>query len=137
MESFREDGTVMENEKFQELVLEHLAKLTQDITELKIGQQNLEKGQKELQTGQEELRNNQKEFQAGLEDLRNNQKEMQIKLDLVYNHTAKLTENLTNFQAETNQKLDLLSDDMKYLKYKEAQNEEDLFKVKAYLKMTK
>ena len=32
----------MENEKFQELVLNHLAKLTQEITELKGGQQKIE-----------------------------------------------------------------------------------------------
>ena len=32
----------MENEKFQDLVLEHLAKLTQDVTELKTGQDRIE-----------------------------------------------------------------------------------------------
>jgi hypothetical protein len=31
----------------------------------------------------------------------------------------------------------MVQDDVKYLKYKEAQNEEDLFKMKSYLKMTK
>jgi hypothetical protein len=32
----------MENEKFQDLVLNHLARLTQEITELKSGQQKIE-----------------------------------------------------------------------------------------------
>ena len=95
--------------KFQDLVLEHLAKLTQEITELKIGQG-------ELKTGLEELKIRQERFES--------------KLDLVHNHTAKISEDFTIFQTS-------LGDDIKYLKYKQAQNEEDLFKLKSYLKMTK
>lgn len=36
----------MENEKFQDPAFEHLAKLTQEITELKTGQTEIQNGQK-------------------------------------------------------------------------------------------
>jgi predicted nuclease with TOPRIM domain len=102
----------MENEKFQEIVLEHLAKLTQEVTELKTGQQRLEDRQDRMET----------------------------KLDRVYENTARLTEEVTvlkNGQAGMEAKLDTISEDMKFLKYKEFENEAELFKVKSYLKITK
>jgi chromosome segregation ATPase len=157
----------METEKFQDLVLEHLARLTQETTELKTGQNELKgsveelragqnelkgsveelragqnelKGSvEELRAGQNELKGNVEELRAGLQKLETGQQELKVgqeriesKLDVVHNHTAKLTEDLT----VTNQKLDAWNDDVKYLKYKEAQNEADLFKVKSYLKIT-
>ncbi|MCL6590961.1 MAG: hypothetical protein K6U80_13535 [Firmicutes bacterium] len=148
----------MENERFQDLVLEHLAKLTQEITELKTGQEELRKGQEELRIsqgelrkGQEELRISQeelrkgqeeleivqtelrtsiKELRAGMEELKIRQERVETKLDLVYNHTAQLREDFTVFQASVNA-------DIQYLKYKQAQNEEEIFKIKSYLKMAK
>jgi pullulanase/glycogen debranching enzyme len=93
----------MENEKFQDLVLEHLAKLTQDIIELKTGQKELETGQKELKTGQIELRKD-------VEELKGGQHRLEAKLDLVYNHTVKLNEDLT----VTNQKMDVIQEDLNY-----------------------
>lgn len=45
----------MENEKFQDLVLEHLARLTQEITEIKQGQQELKTDVTSLKEGQQEL----------------------------------------------------------------------------------
>ena len=45
----------MENEKFQDLVLGHLAKLTQDVTELKTGQQEIRQDVSELKTGQDRI----------------------------------------------------------------------------------
>ena len=149
----------MENEKFQDLVLEHLAKLTQDVTELKTGQQRLEDGQKELkdhlqkledsqqrleasqqelganlqrlETNQQKLEANLQRLEVGQQELIARQDRLEARLDLIENHVAKLTEELTII----NQKLDALSDDVKYLKYKVIQNEEEIFKVKAYLKM--
>jgi predicted nuclease with TOPRIM domain len=88
----------MENEKFQDIVLEHLARLNQEVTELQAGHQRLE----------------------------NRQERMESKLDQVYEHTAQLTEEVTilkNGQAGMENKLDALSENMKFLKYKEVENE--------------
>ena len=87
-------GLNVANEKFQEIVLEHLARLTQEVTELKTGQQRLE----------------------------DRQDRMEAKLDRVYENTAQLTEEVTvlkNGQAGMEAKLDTISEDVKFLKYKE------------------
>jgi archaellum component FlaC len=65
----------LENEKFQELVLNHLAKLTQEITELKGGQQRLESKTDSLET----------------------------KVDLIQTQTAELTENMSTLSARMDQ----------------------------------
>lgn len=81
---------------------------------------------KTLKEGQEELKISQEELKSG-------QGRIEKKLDAVYEHTAKITEDIT----QVNMKVDTMVDDIEYLKHKEHQTEEDLFKLKKNLKIIK
>lgn len=72
----------MENEKFQELVLNHLAKLTQELTELKGGQQQLESKTDSIVSRIDRL---------------------ETKVDLIQTQTAELTENMSPLSARMDQ----------------------------------
>jgi uncharacterized protein YoxC len=64
----------LENEKFQDLVLNHLAKLTQEITEVKLD----------------------------VKDLKESQQQLQSKVDTIQTQTAQLTEDLSVLSAKMN-----------------------------------
>lgn len=74
-----------------------------------------------------------KALKEGQEELKLSQDRIEKKLDAVYDHTEKITEDIT----EVNIKIDKMSDDIDYLKHKEHQTEEDLFKLKKNLKIIK
>lgn len=74
-----------------------------------------------------------KALKEGQEELKLSQDRIEKKLDAVYDHTTKITEDIT----EVNMKIAKMSDDIDYLKYKEHQTEEDLFKLKKNLKIIK
>lgn len=56
----------MERKEFEYLVLEHMAKITQELNELKSGYNELRQGQNELKQGQDELRQGQKELRQAV-----------------------------------------------------------------------
>lgn len=68
-----------------------------------------------------------------LKDIKEGQIRIEKKLDSVHDHTAKITEDIT----EANMKIDKISDDIDFLKHKEHQTEEDLFKLKKNLQIIK
>ncbi|PRR81744.1 hypothetical protein [Clostridium vincentii] len=68
-----------------------------------------------------------------LKDLKEGQVRIEKKLGSVHKHTAKITEEITG----TNMKIDKISDDVDFLKHKEHQTEEDLFKLKKNLHIIK
>ncbi|WP_053954700.1 hypothetical protein [Inediibacterium massiliense] len=57
-----------------------------------------------------------------LKGIKEGQDRIEKKLDSVYEHTAKITEDIT----ESNMKIDKISDDMDFIKHKEQQTEQDL-----------
>lgn len=59
-------------------------------------------------------------------EMKESQNRIEQKLNSVYEHTAKISEDIT----ETNMKLDDVIDDIDFLKHKEHKTEEDLYKLK-------
>ncbi|HEY8463434.1 MAG TPA: hypothetical protein VIM29_05325 [Bacillota bacterium] len=115
----------MENEKFQDLVLNHLAKLTQDLTEFKL----------EMTEFKEEMSSFKREtINKRFEQIDSRLDRLEQKQDNANQQLSQLLE----FKTEATQKLDkLLDDDVDFLKYKEFQNEADIFKLKNQLKVIK
>lgn len=72
-----------------------------------------------------------KELKESNKELKEGQKRIEEKLNVVYEHTAKITEDIT----ATNMKIDEVIEDIDFLKHKEHQTEEDLFKLKKNLKI--
>ncbi|WZL73689.1 hypothetical protein QBE52_02835 [Clostridiaceae bacterium 35-E11] len=68
-----------------------------------------------------------------LKELKEGQDRIEKKLHSVYDDTAKVTENIT----EINIKMENISDDMEFIKHKEQQTEQDLFKLKKNLQIIK
>jgi uncharacterized protein YfkK (UPF0435 family) len=102
----------MENERFQELVLNQLATLTQEITELKGGQQRMESHMENI------------ELKMGT---------LEAKLDIANTQIAEVIE----FKTDATQKLERLIYDVEFVKHKEHLNEEDLFILKSRLQAVK
>ena len=68
-----------------------------------------------------------------VDKMEQSQERIEDKLNSVYEHTAKISEDI----IETNMKLDEVIDDIDFLKHKEHKTEEDLFKLKKNLKIVK
>lgn len=109
----------MDNARFQEMVLEHLAHISQEITEIKLDVSGLKSDVSGLKTDVADLK-------TDVADLKTGQEIIKVQV-------AELVE----FRIEAKQKLDQLVDDVSYLKYKESQNEEDLYKLKKHLQIIK
>jgi chromosome segregation ATPase len=109
----------MESERFQELVLNHLATLTQEITELKGGQQRIESRMENIESRMENI-----ELRMGT---------LEAKLDIANTQIAELIE----FKTDATQKLERLIYDVEFVKHKEHLNEEDLFILKSRLQAVK
>ncbi len=60
----------MDQEQFQGIMLEQMARITQEITELRLGQDDLRKGQDDLRKGYGDLRKGQDDLRKGQDDLR-------------------------------------------------------------------
>jgi outer membrane murein-binding lipoprotein Lpp len=73
------------------------------------------------------------EISSAVKELTEGQARIENKLDAVYKHTVKITEGITS----ANMKIDKISDDVEFLKHKEHQIEEDLFKLKKNLQIIK
>ena len=87
----------MDNEKFQELVLEQfqaiageLKALTQGQRSLENGQRSLENGQKSLEKGQRSLENGQKSLGNGQRSLENGQKHLTDRLTRIETVVARI-----------------------------------------------
>lgn len=129
----------MENEKFQDLVLNHLAKLTQDLTEFKL---EMTEFKEEMSSFKRETINKRfeqidsrfRQIESRFEQIDSRLDRLEQKQDNANQQLSQLLE----FKTEATQKLDkLLDDDVDFLKYKEFQNEADIFKLKNQLKVIK
>ena len=68
----------MINEEFQRIVLEELKKLNEKVSNLEIGQQNLEKGQRNLEVGQQNLEKGQRNLEVGQQNLEKGQYNLEV-----------------------------------------------------------
>lgn len=93
----------IENEKFQELVINHLAHLTQEITELKAGQAKLEVGQAKLEDGQTKLEVGQAQLNERMERIEQGQTQLTERMDRV-------EQSLTRIENEHGAKINALFD---------------------------
>jgi uncharacterized phage infection (PIP) family protein YhgE len=84
----------MENEKFQEIVINHLAHLTQEITELKGGQAKLESGQAKLESGQAKLESGQVKLESGQAKLEAGQVRLNERMERIEQSQTQLTERM-------------------------------------------
>ncbi len=75
----------------------------------------------------------QKEMQETQNSMQLDITEIKDKVNLVYNQTAELTE----FRTETKDQLNTLNDDIKFIKHKLHENEEEVFRIKNHLKIIK
>ncbi|QUH26142.1 hypothetical protein [Serpentinicella alkaliphila] len=66
-------------------------------------------------------------------NIESGQTRIEKKLDVIYDHTADLTE----FRASTNGYLSEISKDVGFIKHKLHQNEEEIFDIKTYIKLAK
>jgi chromosome segregation ATPase len=137
----------LETERFQQLVLETLANLTQEITELKTGQEHLSAQISKLDSRMDSLESRMGSLESRMDRLESKVdklearvEKIEIRLDAIERKqeiVMEQTAGLLEFQSEANLKFDRLIDDVNYLKYKEAQNEADLFKLKSHLQIIK
>jgi chromosome segregation ATPase len=151
----------LETERFQQLVLETLANLTQEITELKTGQEHLSAQISKLDSRMDSLDSRMDSLESRMDSLESRMGSLESRMDRLESKVDKLearvekieirldaierkqeivmeqTAGLLEFQSEANLKFDRLIDDVNYLKYKEAQNEADLFKLKSHLQIIK
>jgi chromosome segregation ATPase len=144
----------LETERFQQLVLETLANLTQEITELKTGQEHLSAQISKLDSRMDSLESRMDSLESRMGSLESRMDRLESKVDKLEARVEKIeirldaierkqeivmeqTAGLLEFQSEANLKFDRLIDDVNYLKYKEAQNEADLFKLKSHLQIIK
>jgi chromosome segregation ATPase len=109
----------LENEKFQDLVLNHLARLTQEMTGVKTDINDLKSDVKDLKESQQRMESRMDRLES--------------KVDLIQTQTAELTE----LKTDTTGKLDQLIGDIEFIKHKEHLNEEELFKLKTNLQIVK
>lgn len=72
------------------------------------------------------IEKNQESMQSDLADIKN-------KINSVYDQTADLTE----FRTETTDKLNIVSQDIKFVKHKIQETEEDMFAIQTHLKIIK
>jgi peptidoglycan hydrolase CwlO-like protein len=121
---------LLENEKFQEMVINHLVKLTQDLTEFK--QEMI--GFKQEMTGfKQEMTEFKQETKEHFEQIGKRLDRLEQKQDIANDQIAELLE----FKTDATPKLDSLLNEVKFLKHKEFQHEEDIFFLKNHLKVIK
>ena len=70
----------MDNEKFQTTVLEHMARMTQEITVLRQGMEELRKGQEEIRQDIKEIRQDIVEMRQDIAELQISQVRMENRL---------------------------------------------------------
>jgi chromosome segregation ATPase len=116
----------LENEKFQDLVLNHLARLTQEMTGVKTDINDLKSDVSSLKSDAKDLKESQQRMESRMDRL-------ETKVDLIQTQTAELTE----FKTDTTKKLNQLIGDVEFIKHKEHLNEEELFKLKTNLQIVK
>jgi chromosome segregation ATPase len=130
----------LENEKFQDLVLNHLARLTQEMTGVKTDINDLKSDVNSLKSDVNSLKSDVNSLKSDVKDLKESQQRMESrmdrlesKVDLIQTQTAELTE----LKTDTTGKLDQLIGDIEFIKHKEHLNEEELFKLKTNLQIVK
>lgn len=137
----------MENEKFQGLVLEHLARITQEVTELKNGQQRLESRMDAVELRLDKIDSCLDKIDSRLDNVESRLDKIESRLDNVESRLNTAEQNLglikeqtailLEFRTEINAKVDKLTEDVHFIKHKEHLNEEELFKLKAHLEIVK
>jgi len=80
-----------------------------------------------------DIKNGQVKIEKRLDGIDNRLDNVERKLDSVFEYTGKVIEDIKNI----NVKIDKVYDDVDFIKYKEHQTEEDLFKLKKNLKIIK
>lgn len=137
----------LENEKFQDLVLNHLARLTQemtgvktdindlksDVSSLKSDVSSLKSDVKDLKESQQRMESRMDRLESKVDNIESQMDRLETKVDLVQTQTAELTE----FKTDTTEKLNRLIGDVDFIKHKEHLNEEELFKLKTNLQIVK
>jgi archaellum component FlaC len=130
----------LENEKFQDLVLNHLARLTQEMTGVKTDINDLKSDINDLKSDVSDLKSDVSSLKSDVKDLKESQQRMEsrmdrleTKVDLIQTQTTELTE----FKTGTTNKLNRLIGDVEFIKHKEHLNEEELFKLKTNLQIVK
>jgi chromosome segregation ATPase len=123
----------LENEKFQDLVLNHLARLTQEMTGVKTDINDLKSDVNDLKSDVSSLKSDVKDLKESQQRMESQMDRLETKVDLVQTQTAELTE----FKTDTTEKLDRLIVDVEFIKHKEHLNEEELFKLKTNLQIVK
>lgn len=106
----------------EEKILEVLMQLTTSVNNISNKVNQIEIKVNELDTTQKQMQN----------DLEN----VKEKLSAVYTQTSELTEFKT-FTKSKLDKIDILSSDIKFIKHKLHETEEDVFNIKDYLKIVK
>jgi DNA repair ATPase RecN len=128
---------LLENEKFQELVINHLVKLTQDLAEFKQEMAEFKqetKGQfAQIDKRFEQIDKRFEQIDKRFDRIETRLDRLEQKQDIANVQIAELLE----FKTDVTQKLDNLLDDVKFLKYKESQHEEDIFYLKNHLQVIK
>ena len=116
----------MDNEKFQELVLQQLTSLTE-------GQARLLERQSTLEEGQARLLERQSSLEEGQARLSEGQVRIEKRLNAVYEQTAMLTE----FRTETIAKLTEISNTIDFLLHKGYLAEKEIFVLKKDISLAK
>lgn len=94
---------------------------------------SMEKILKEILGEIKEIKTEMSSMNQRIGNLEAGQDRIEKKLDTVYEQTATLTE----FRTEVNQKLDNLTDDVEFLKHKEYEHEQDIFRLKRNIQVSK
>jgi chromosome segregation ATPase len=123
----------MENERFQELVLNHLATLTQEITELKGGQQRMESRMENMESRMENMESRMENMESRMKNIELKMGTLESKMDIANTQIAELIE----FKTDATKKLERLICDVEFVKHKEHLNEEELFILKSRLQVVK
>jgi chromosome segregation ATPase len=98
------------------MVINHLVKLTQDLTEFK---QEMTEFKQEMIEFKQDTTGRLGNIESEIKELKESQQRTEARLELVYNHTAQLTEDLTIIKKET-----------EFHNYKIGQNERDIYQLK-------
>ena len=91
-----------------ELIARQVAKLTEDVGELKVGQKNLELGQQNLEVGQQNLEVGQQNLEMGLKGLEARQQNLEMmiehdiksKIDVLFDGHEQTRQQLNRIEKE-------------------------------------
>ncbi|WP_152912106.1 hypothetical protein [Caloranaerobacter sp. TR13] len=112
---------------------ENQAKMQEDISSLKENQVRIQEDISKMQEDISSLKENQVKMQEDISELKQGQVRLETKLDEVSNKLDDLEAKNAQRHIEVNGKLDKITDDIEFIKHKEFENEQDIFKIKKKL----